>query len=83
MRMICLLFLIVFAAAVGLFAYQNRQDVTLNFFDTWTMTASVAAVAGGAYALGMLSGWSVVGMLRRSLNRTAEWAEHHHAQAGR
>jgi len=74
MRMLCLVFLIVFAAAVALFAVQNRQDVTLNFFD-WGLTASVAAVIGAAYLLGMLSGWSIVGIVRRSFNRTAEWVE--------
>jgi hypothetical protein len=74
MRVICLLFLIVFAGAVAIFAYQNRDEMTLIFWDR-TLTTSVAAVAGGAYLLGMLSGWSIVGMLRRSLNRTGEWVE--------
>jgi uncharacterized integral membrane protein len=83
MRWLCLFFLVAFTLAVVLFAHQNRDEVTLNFFD-WTLSASVAAVAGAAYLLGMLSGWSVVGVLRRSLNRTVEWAEQrHHAHAGR
>lgn len=80
MRLLCLLFLAVFVAAVGLFIYQNHQEVTLTLFD-WSVTASAAVVIGVSYLLGMLSGWSVVGALRRSLNRTTAWAEHH--QAGR
>jgi uncharacterized membrane protein YciS (DUF1049 family) len=68
MRVLCLLFLVVFAGAVALFAFQNQQHVNLTFL-TYTVEASVAAVAGVLYGLGMLSGWTVVGMLRRSLHR--------------
>jgi hypothetical protein len=83
MRFICLLFLLAFVAAVAIFAHQNRQEVPLTFWD-WTLTTSVAAVAGAAYLLGMLSGWSIVGVLRRSFNRTAEWVEgQQNARAGR
>ena len=71
MRLICFLFLLVFAGAVGLFAYQNQQEVTLAFWDRG-ITANIALVIGAAYGLGMLSGWSVIGVLRRSLSRVAE-----------
>ena len=66
--------LLLFLAAVGLFAYYNQQDVTLKFFN-WDITASLAAVIGVAYVLGMLSGWSVWGMLRRSLREVSDFAE--------
>ena len=33
MRLLCLLFLAAFVGAVGLFIYQNQQDVTLRLFD--------------------------------------------------
>ena len=71
MRLLCFLFLIAFAGAVGLFAWHNQQEVTLTFFN-WSLTASIAAVVGISYALGMLSGWTVIGMLRRSLRRVAQ-----------
>ncbi len=71
MRALCFLFLLVFVAAVGAFAFFNQQAVSLRFFD-WSMTTSVALVAGAAYLLGMLSGWTVVGMLRRSWDRVVE-----------
>jgi hypothetical protein len=71
MRALCLLFLLAFAGAVGAFAYYNRQDVSVRFFD-WTLTASLAAVAGVAYLLGMLTGWSIVGVLRRSVERVTD-----------
>jgi len=71
MRFLCLLFLLAFAGAVGAFAYFNLQEISLRFFD-WSVTTSVAVVAGAAYLLGMLSGWSVVGLLRRSVARVTE-----------
>jgi len=71
MRFICFLFLLIFAGAVGAFAYFNQQEVTLKFFDR-SLTAPIAAVAGAAYVLGMLSGWTVVGMIRRSVHYVTE-----------
>lgn len=72
MRFLCFLFLVAFAGAVGYFAYLNNQHVELKFLD-WSGSYSVAALVGVAYGLGMLSGWSIVGMLRRSLNRVTEY----------
>ena len=60
MRFLYFLFLLVFVGAVGIFAYYNRDVVTVRFLD-WSTTASIAAVAGAAYLLGMVSGWTVVG----------------------
>jgi hypothetical protein len=71
MRLLCFFFLIAFAGAVGIFAWQNQEQIILQFFD-WRLTASIAATVGVAYALGMLSGWSVVGILRRSFRRVAD-----------
>jgi hypothetical protein len=68
MRFICFLILVAAAGAVALFAYQNQQQLTLHFFDR-ELTAGVPIVLGVTYLLGMLSGWTVVGMLRRSLSR--------------
>ena len=68
MRFLCFVFLLAFAGAVALFAYQNQQEVTLTFWDQ-PLTAGLPLVAGACYLLGMLSGWTVVGMLRRSVNR--------------
>ncbi len=71
MRLLCFLFLLAFAGAAAAFAVENQQEVTLTFWN-WSAVASVALVVGASYALGMLSGWSVVGMLRRSLRRVTE-----------
>ncbi len=74
MRVLCLLFLVVFVAAAGIFAYQNQQELVLRFFDR-TLEANVALVVAAAYVLGMLSGWTVVGMLRRSVNNVVSGLE--------
>jgi uncharacterized integral membrane protein len=68
MRVFWFLFLLIFLAAMGAFAFYNQEAVTLRFWN-WTQTMSLALVVGAAYVLGMLSGWSVVGMLHRSLRR--------------
>ena len=67
------------AAAVALFAYFNQEPTTVRF-DEWQVTSSLAMIAGIAYVLGMLSGWTVLGMLRRSTNRVVEAVEQRYAQ---
>jgi hypothetical protein len=71
MRFLCFLFLVVFAGAAVWFALSNQQEVTVGFLN-WSLTSSIAAVVGASYVLGMLSGWTIVGMLRRSLRRVTE-----------
>jgi hypothetical protein len=68
MRLFCFLFLLLFAGSVGWLAYENQQDVTLKVFNQG-FTANIPALVGATYLAGMLSGWTVVGMLRRSLSR--------------
>lgn len=71
MRWLYLLFLLAFVALVAVFVVQNQQEVVL-VFGQLNVEASVALVTVAAYILGMLSGWSVVGMLRRSVARISE-----------
>jgi len=71
MRVIYFLFLVAFVTAIGMFAYYNQQEVSVRFLE-WAMTTNVALVAFAAYLLGMISGWTVVGMIRRSLDRVVE-----------
>ena len=73
MRAICFLFLIVFVAIVGVLVYLNSHTVTVSLpFTTRTPEVSFPLLVGGAYLLGMFSGWSVVGMLKRSWQRVTE-----------
>ena len=71
MRYIQAVLFLVFLGAVGLFAVQNTRSVTVDFW-TWHLTAPVALVIVAVYFLGMLSGWTVVAFVRRSLRRVAE-----------
>jgi hypothetical protein len=64
-------FLILFLAAVGAFVAFNHEPVTLKFFD-WTLPTNLAALTGATYVLGMLSGWTVVGMIRKSIHRVTD-----------
>ena len=80
MRLLCLLFLIAVGAAVTIFVMQNKGELTLTFFDQ-SLTAPVAAVVGVAYGLGMLTGWSVVGLLRRSFERATDFRSREAARA--
>ena len=65
MRWVCLLFLLAVGAVGFVLFRENDQPLTLTFFDR-QVTASVATVLGICYALGMLTGWSLLGLLRRS-----------------
>lgn len=74
MRFLCFLFLVLFTAAVGGFAYYNQEPTTVRFWE-YSVTSSLAAVAGVCYVLGMLSGWTMVRMVRRAANRTLDTVE--------
>ena len=71
MRIIQAILFLAFLGAIALFAVQNTRSVTVDFW-TWEVTGPVAAVIVAVYVLGMLSGWSVVGFLRRSWRRAME-----------
>jgi hypothetical protein len=71
MRLLCLLVLLAFAGAAALLAYENQQEVTLTLFKQ-TITTTIPMLVGLTYLAGMLSGWTVVGILRRSLNRVIQ-----------
>jgi lipopolysaccharide assembly protein A len=74
MRFLCFLFLVLFAAAVGGFAYYNQEPVTVRFWD-YSVTSSLAVVVGGVYVLGMVSGWTMIRMVRRSASSVIDSAE--------
>ncbi len=71
MRIIQAGLLIIFLGAVAVFAVQNTTSVTVGFW-TWKLTAPVAIVIVAVYLLGMLSGWTVVSFVRRSLRKVRE-----------
>jgi uncharacterized integral membrane protein len=75
MRFIQALLFLAFLGVVGLFAVQNTQAITVDFW-TWRVTGPVALLAIATYLLGMLSGWTVVSYVTRSLRRVSEHPQH-------
>jgi uncharacterized membrane protein YciS (DUF1049 family) len=71
MRVFWILVLLIIVLAVGLFGWQNDQAVTLHYLDR-SMTQPLYLLIGVVYLLGMVSGWSVVGFLKRSVQRVTE-----------
>jgi hypothetical protein len=65
------MFLVLFVAAVGALIYFNQEPATVRLAD-WSFTTSLAAIAGAAYVLGMLSGWTMLRMVRRSAGSVAD-----------
>jgi lipopolysaccharide assembly protein A len=75
MRFIQAVILLVFLAAIGVFALQNRDVITVNFMK-WNLSEPVALVTVVAYLLGMLSGWTVVAFVGRSVRQISEHPRH-------
>jgi uncharacterized membrane protein YciS (DUF1049 family) len=71
MRYFYLVLLIVILAAVIVFVFQNDERVTLRFLG-WQVTLRLAVLVAVSYILGMVSGWSVFGFLRRSIERVRD-----------
>jgi uncharacterized integral membrane protein len=71
MRYVQALLLLVFLGAVGLFAAQNTDVITVRFLNK-AINAPVALLSLAVYVLGMLTGWTVVAFVTRSLRRVAE-----------
>jgi uncharacterized integral membrane protein len=75
MRFIQAVLFVAFLGMVGLFALQNTAAITVEFW-TWRVTGPVALLTIVAYLLGMLSGWTVVSYVTRSLRRVSESPQH-------
>lgn len=75
MKIIYFLFLVAFVGAVGLFAYQNNRTESVTFANqVWELP--FPAWVGMTYLLGMLTGWTVLGLVRRSWRRVAVVEDH-------
>jgi uncharacterized integral membrane protein len=63
-----ILFLVLFLAVVGVFAFQNNRSENVTIFNqSWEIPFPL--LVGGVYLLGMLTGWTVLGVLKTSLRR--------------
>jgi uncharacterized integral membrane protein len=71
MRVVAVLFLLILLGAIGVFALQNRETITLQYLDR-SLSCPLALLIAIVYLLGMVSGWTMVGLFRRSLRRVSE-----------
>jgi lipopolysaccharide assembly protein A len=65
MRVIYLLILLFLVGVVAVFAVQNRGSITLQFLDR-SVSSPASLLIVLVYLLGMVSGWTVVGVGRRA-----------------
>ena len=71
MRVVYIVVLILFAAAVAVFCYQNPESVAITFLGS-SLTLPMPVLVLAVYVLGMLSGWSVLSFLRQSWQRAMQ-----------
>jgi uncharacterized integral membrane protein len=71
MRVFYFLVLLIILAGIGVFAIQNHEPTMITFFNQ-SISCPLSLVIAAAYVLGMLSGWTVVGFLKRSIERVTE-----------
>ena len=71
MRLIYFLILLFFLAAIGVFALQNQEAITLQYLGR-SVSCPPALLIAIVYVLGMISCWTVVGLIQRSFRRVTE-----------
>jgi len=71
MRILSGLFLLALIAVLGLLAYENNRDTVLNAWN-WRLDVPLPLLVAVVYVLGMVSGWWLVGLTKRSWQRMTE-----------
>jgi lipopolysaccharide assembly protein A len=69
MRWVYVIVVVVFVAAMILFAIQNREVVTMSFLG-FSLSAPLAILAAIAYVLGGITGGSLYALLRKSVRES-------------
>jgi lipopolysaccharide assembly protein A len=76
MRYFWFLIFLIFVAIIGVFAFENSDPVPINYLDQSLSVQSIhlpmSVLIGGIYVLGMLTGWTVVGFLKRTVQHVTE-----------
>jgi uncharacterized integral membrane protein len=76
MRFVWFLIFLIFVAIIGVFAYENNERVAINYLDQSLSVQSIhlpmSVLIGGIYMLGMLTGWTVIGFLKRTVQHVTE-----------
>ena len=68
MRYVTTALLIVFSLVVLIFAIQNREPVDVAFL-MWSLSLRMIFLVLGTYVLGMFSGWGVVEIAKRLMQK--------------
>ena len=71
MRFISGLFLLALVLGLGYLAYENNRVTEVNAW-TWRMDVPLPLLVLAVYVLGMVSGWWLVGLMKRSWQRVTE-----------
>jgi uncharacterized integral membrane protein len=66
MRWVHIIIVVLFVAAIVVFAFQNLGVVTMSFLG-FSVRAPLAVIAAVIYVLGMVTGGSLWALLRRSI----------------
>jgi uncharacterized integral membrane protein len=76
MRFIWFVIFLILVGIIGVFAYENSEPVPITYLDQGLTVKSIhlpmSAVIGGVYVLGMLTGWTVIGFLKRTVQHVTE-----------
>ena len=76
MRFIWFLIFLIFVAIIGVFVFENSDPVAINYLDQSLSVQSIhlpmSVLIGGIYVLGMLTGWTVVGFLKQTVQQVTE-----------
>ena len=70
MRIIYVLTLIFLVVVIGVFAVQNRELISLRFLDR-SVSSPASVMILVIYLLGMVSGWTMVGLVGRLFRRVS------------
>jgi putative membrane protein len=68
MRVVYFLILLLVLGAIGIFAVQNHEIITLKYLN-WSISCPFSLLVVMVYLLGMASGWTVLSIMRLSLRR--------------
>lgn len=71
MRMVYLLILLLLLGATAVFALQNQEAVTVRYLDR-SVSCPLSLLIAIDYLVGMLTGWTLIGVVRRSIHRISE-----------
>lgn len=71
MRLLSALFLIALVGGLGYLTYVNNHTTTVSAW-TWRGDLPLPLLVGAVYVLGMVSGWWLIGLTKRSWQRVTE-----------